>query len=233
MRFFIFFLCFFFSCHAEELHKLTVNGSATLSKPADKLQMTVGVVTQDESVQKAIQENREKMGRVGEAIRRVGFSEKEFQTGTFQIAPQYTPQPQTIPPDWHPEIVGYEVRNTIAIQTAKLDLAGPAIDAVVKEGANLVEGLSFTLQDEQLAKSEAIAQSVSQARVYAEAAAKEAGITLGNILELAINPSMIMPRVMRMEKFARVSDATPITPGDVEVTATVSLIYEIKNARAP
>lgn len=233
MRFFIFFLSIFFSCHADELHKLTVSGSVTVSRPADELHMTVGVVTQDESVQKAIQQNREKMGRVQEAIRRAGFSEKEYQTGTFQIAPQYAPQPKTIPPDWHPEIVGYEVRNTIAIQTAKLDLAGPAIDAVVKQGANLVEGLSFTLQDMQQAKSEAIAQAVRQARGYAEAAAKEAGIALGNVLELAINPSQVVPRIMRMEKFALAAEATPLTPGDVEVSSTVSLIYEIKNARTP
>lgn len=78
-------------------------------------------------------------------------------------------------------------------------------------------------------KNEAIAQAVGQARSYAETAAKEAKVSLGNILELSVNPSVIVPRAMRMEKFAMASEAsTSITPGDVEVTANVSIVYEIK-----
>lgn len=220
------FCCCVVNIHADEPHKLTVGGSAVVMKPADQLKMTVGVVTQDRNAQKAIQENREKMALVIEAVKNAGFSQKEYQTGTFHIAPQYAQSPKELPRDWRPEIVGYEVRNTLALETSKLELAGPAIDAVVKQGANLVEEVTFTLQDMQQAKNEAIAQAVRQARAYAETASKAASVSLGDILELSVNPSVIMPRAM---KFAMVAEAsTPITPGDVEVSANVSLVYAIK-----
>lgn len=216
--------------HNLTVHKLTVNGMANIKKPADQLKMTVGVVSQNADVRKAIDDNREKMILVLEAIRRAGLDAKEFQTGTFQILPQYEPPPKQPQPNWHPAIVGYEVRNTLAIETSKLDLAGPLIDAVVKQGGNLVEEIAFSLQDIQPSKKEAIAKAVAEAREYALAAAKEANVRLGDVLELTINPVAIMPRAMRMEKFAMASaeTSTPITPGDVEVSASVSMIYELK-----
>ena len=216
---------------AEELPKLTVSGSASVKKPADQLNMSVGVVTQNPDVQKAVQANREKMVLVLEAVRKAGLTEKEYKTGTFQIVPQYEQPPKEPRPDWRPAIAGFEVRNTLTLQTSKIELAGPLIDAVARQGANLVEEIAFTLQDMQQAKGEAIALAVAQARAFAQAASKEAGVTLGDLLELSVNPMLIMPRSLRMEKFALAAPeaATPIAPGDVEVTATVSMIYAIRN----
>jgi uncharacterized protein YggE len=138
----------------------------------------------------------------------------------------YSPQPKNPPQDWRPVITGYEVRNTIAIQTKKLELAGIIIDTVGKNGGNLVENITFSIDNEQSAKSEAIAQAVQQARSYADAAAKAAGITLGPIHDLIINPSMVSPKQLR--SYAINEASTPISSGDVEVSASVQIIYELQ-----
>lgn len=230
-KFLLLFIFLVGGLNADELHKLNVTGSAALFKPADLLTMTVGVVTQNPQVKAALKANGEQMRAMNDLLKNVGLSQKELQTGTFTVVPQYATPPRNIPENWHPAIVSYEVRNTIAIKTTQLELVGAIIDAVAQAGANLVEDLNFTLLDQQPAKSEAIAQAVQQARLYADAAAKEADITLGDILELTINPAPIAPRPFRMEKFAMAAmDAgTPITPGEVEVNATVSLVYAIKS----
>jgi uncharacterized protein YggE len=243
MRFF--YLCFFLLFCVQALtanddrshtkvddhvhNKLKVNGSAVLHKPADKVALKIGVVSNDKNVQQALSANNEKMQKVLAAIKKTGLSEKEFQTGNFTVEPQYSRPPKEPLPNWHAEIVGYEVRHTLSIHTTKLELVGPVIDAATKEGTNLIEDILFTLQDSQLAESEAIANAVQQAHVYAEAAAKEAGIRLGDILELTVNPSSITPRFLKAERFAAIPQAnsTPISPGDVEVNASVSIAYEI------
>lgn len=229
LRLFLILLYFSTDLTAQEIrHKLTVSGSSVVSKPADKLSLVIGVITQDQKVEPAMKSNGERMQKILAALTKVGLSAKEVQTGTFSIFPQYAPRPKDPLPDWHPAIVGYEVRNTLTVHTDKLDLAGPMIDAVAKEGANLVESISFSLLDPQEAQSEAIEHAVQQARAYAVAAAKEARISIGDILELTINSSSINKRYPSPQAFVMMAeDSTPISPGDVDVTASVTIVYEI------
>jgi len=213
----------------EQLHKLTVNGSAIVSKPADKLSVSIGVVTQGPNVQEVVQANAQKMQKVLAALKKAGLSDSEIKTGGFSIALQYSQPPRNPPADWRPDITGYQVRNTLLVQTQKLELAGPLLDAASKEGANLIDNLAFTLQDMQSAEAEAISQAVQQARLYADSAAKAAGVALGPVLELNINPLMATPRMMKGFSMAMAEPSTPVLPGDVEVTASVGLVYEIKH----
>lgn len=209
----------------ENYQKLTVTGSSVVYKPSDTLNMTIGVVTQNKDVKAALASNAEKMTSVFESLKQLGLTEKEYRTGTYSISPQYTPQPQTLPPNWHPEISGYEVRNTIIIRTSKLDLASDIINTAGKNSVNLIENVSFSITNEEAAKSEVISQAVKQARVYAEAAAKAAGVTLGPIHELTINPSTISPYMLRSAVFK--DAATPISPGEIEISSNVLIVYEL------
>ena len=218
---------------ALPFHKLSVNGNVVLHKSADQLSIKVGVVSNDREVEPAIKSNNESLQRILAALMKIGLTEKDVQTGTFSVTPTYSQPPKEITGDWRPTIVGYEVRNTLQIHTEKLELAGNIIDVASKNGSNLIEDISFSLKNKQDAESEAIANAVQQAIVYAEAAAKGASVQLGDVVEIAIHPSAVTPKVMRAERFALSNEAlsTPIVPGDVDVTASVSLIYEIRHPR--
>jgi uncharacterized protein YggE len=213
----------------EDFQKLTVSGSSVIYKPSDMFSMTIGVVTHNKDVKLAMNSNAKKMTPIFKTLADLGLTDKEYQTGSYSINPQYTPQPKSPPPDWHSEISGYEVRNTIVIRTKKLDLVSAIIDAVSKDGANLIENVNFSLDNEDAAKSQAIAQAVAQARLYADSAAKAAGVKLGPIQQLTINPSMgSNPRTMKMYSSGVQETSTPISPGEVEVSSNVSIVYEIQ-----
>lgn len=220
-------------CALNQIPKLTVSGTGNVEKPADKVSLTIGVVTNDQVAKKALNANAEKLHAVREDLLKTGLSEKEMQTGTFSVQPKYSPAPRDVTPDWQPKIVGYEVRNTLSIKTTNLDLLGKIIDASGGGEANLIQDLNFSLQDDQAATSEAIAKAIRQAKAYAESAASSAGIKLGNIIELAVNPSHINPRPYPMAAglaFAK-EMATPITPGNIEVNATVNISYELPESK--
>ncbi len=209
----------------EDFQKLTVTGNSVVYKPSDKFNLTIGVVTVNKDVKTAMSANAEKMKPIFESLKQLGLTDKEYQTGSYSINPQYTPQPKNPPPDWQEKISGYEVRNTIVIHTQKIELASDIIDTISKKGGNIIENLSFTLANEDSAKSEAIALAIQQARQYAESAAKAAGVTLGPVREITINPSMDMPRFQKTFAIREVS--TPISPGDVEVSSNVQVVYEL------
>lgn len=214
--------------NAEVAPKLTVSGNAIVYQPADKLSLTIGVVTNNKEVKPALKANAEKVNAVITRLNFLGLHDKELQTGDFTITPQYAPAPKNAPYDWQPTIAGYEIQNTLVVQTTKLDLISDIIDAATIEGVNVVHNISFSLQDEQIAKSEAITLAVQQAETYANAAAKAARIKLGDIQELAINTTYATPRFLKAESLMNSRDTgTPILPGDVEVSASVSVVYDI------
>ncbi len=215
---------------ADEIPKITVSGSATVQKPAEKASITIGVVTTGSETQKALKSNSEKMDSVLSNIKILGLDGKEIQTGRFTISPQYSPAPRNPPPDWHASIVGYEVRNTLTIETTKLNLVSKIIDTATQYGSNQIQNLSFTLIKEDEAKGEAISEAIKQAQHYAEVAAKGINAELGEVIEIGINPPYINVHSSKAGRLAMATAdvPTPIVPAQVEVSATVSMTYAIQ-----
>ena len=178
---------------AEEIRKLTVSGSGILYKAPDTLTLTIGVESYGKNVKQEIQNNSAKMNAVMEALVIGGLTEKEIQTKEFTITPQMTPAPKNPPQDWEPTIAGYKVHNALEIRTQKIQLAGELIDTIVKQGSNLIENVSFTLQTEEPSKTEAMLKAFHQGETYAKAVASEAGVKLKKIHELSINQLYVNP----------------------------------------
>ncbi len=210
--------------------KLSVTGNSSVFKLADQLTLVLGVESYDKESKAAVKANAGKMKLVIEALKNIGVTEHEIQTHDFTVIPQTSPSPQNPPPDWQPAIVGYRVRNTLNIRTTKLESAGAMIDAVSKAGGNYIQSITFSLQEEDLAKAEAIGKAFKQADAYAHALAKEAGVRTGEIIELSIGHSYVGAVAFKAERLNSVEE-TPISPREVEVTASVSVVFSIENQR--
>lgn len=214
----------FSQADAKEEHKLSVSGTATVFKPADILTLVLAVETYDKDINKGTQSNSEKMQAVIKGLIQAGLSDKEFQTKNYTIIPQLTPTPKNPPADWQPSISGYRIRNTLEIRTKRLDIAGQLIDAAVRVGGNAFDSISFSLEHEDEAKAEAITKAFLQAEKYAHALAKEAHVKLEKIMELSINQPYASPFVLKAARLNQESP-TPISAREVEVSATVSVVY--------
>ncbi len=219
------------SSDRQEVPRLSVRGAAELEKPADQLELNIGVVTQHRDPDQAMSQNSRQMRAVVDAIERVGLGEGDYHTGRFQIRPVWSQRPprERVEPDWRPEIVAYNVTNTIHVKTKKLRLAGEIIQAANKAGANAIDSIRFTLADPRVHRAEAIAVATANARSDARALAEAAGVRLVRVLEISLDDAQPLrpptyERTMAMEADA---GAPPITPGDVTVRANVNLVYQI------
>jgi uncharacterized protein YggE len=218
----------------KEISKLIVTGKGTVLKSPDRLNLTVGVVSYDPNVKKAMNINAEKMANVISSLKQLGLTDKEMKTGTYSVVPQDTPTPRNPPADWQPSIVGYQVENSLVIRTLNLRLTQDIIDTAGDHGANQMSQLGFDLSDEQSANEEAIQLAIKQARAYAEAASATANVGLGEIVELSINqPSGNSPALNRVYAFAAKEVMTPISPGDIEVSASVTITFSLKGQALP
>lgn len=213
----------------HDIPKLTLSASATIEKPSDELQLKIGVVNLGINAQEALAENSDRMQQVIDNLHRIGLWKEDYETSHFSINPTYTPYPKDPPENWKPSINGYEVTNTILIHTPKLDMAGQIIDAANQAGANSITEIRFGLQNARDYWTEALEAAGANAVQDAQAIANATGVRLVRVLSISLNHTQVHAPQINLTAMAKTRDrAPPIEPGDVSITANVTLVYEIK-----
>ena len=207
-----------------ETSQLSVQGKARISVPADQMTMTIGVVAEHKTANQALSQNSTDMKAVMKAIQSLDLKETTIETASFHIDPVWQPKPLNPTPDWKPTVIAFRVTNTLEVQTDNLLIAGQLIDVVVSAGANQVDSLIFGLKDQEAVRHKAIAEATAQAMSIAKTTANAANVTLGNVLNITVDNAKMQPPIA----FRAMKAATPITAGDIDVTAVVNMDYAIR-----
>lgn len=214
------------SASDNTLPLLSVRGHAVLSKPADQLHINIGVVTQAKLAKAALDENSSQMNQLIASLKKGGLKESEYQTGRFSINPVYSRRPKNAAPDWAPEIVGFEVRNSLAIVTDKIDEAGSLIDLAAQAGANSIDSIQFRISNPQEHRDALIRAATKNALDDAKSLGDAAGVKLVRIHAISVDDAQAAPRQPYLMK-SMVAESAPIVAGDVELSASVTVVYQI------
>ncbi len=120
---------------------ISVTSTATTSVEPDLLVITFGVETQEITTKDALASNSQTLNDIIYAIQLTGIEEGEINTSRFNIYPVYEGYEDLITKRWKQELTGYQVTNTLTVETTKLDLAADIIDNAVTSGANRVDSV--------------------------------------------------------------------------------------------
>ena len=149
----------------------------------------------------------------------------KISTGGYSLNPQYDQRPG----HENPTIIGYTASNSIVVETGAIDLVGALIDSAISAGANRVDYLNFTVKNDIKPRTEAITGATRDARAQADALASALGVKLGKVITATtlaeVRPIPMQRMAMPMAMAAK---STPVEPGEVTVSATVSLTFEIE-----
>lgn len=212
---------------------LTVTGRAELDVAPDEVRLVISIVTEGDDNQTAAQvmnTNSEKAQKVVASLRAAGLGEKEVTTSRFNVFPRYTNPGRRNEP---PRIAGYRVENEVRVVTKKIEKAAELIQTAVDAGANQVSSISFGLSDERARRADVIAQATANARSDAKALAAAAGVTLVRTIRVDLDQQNVArPQPMIYQRAAAevAAVAPPIQPADVQVSAQVTIVYEIEDA---
>ena len=207
---------------------LSVTGTAQTRERPDLATVTLGLETQAAELTPAIAQNNRAMEAVVAAIRKLGIAARDIQTANFSVFPLYRSRP-TPQGDEEQQLIGYRVSNLVTVRTENMDRVGPIIDAGMAAGANQVTGVGFSLRDDLGARSRALGAAAREARAKAEALADALGLRLGPVVAVSEQGAQVRPVFTEaMARFAGAPGPTPISPGQVEVSATVSLTYQLQ-----
>ncbi|MCP9471528.1 MAG: SIMPL domain-containing protein [Nitrospira sp.] len=217
---------------APETSTITVSATGRVTRAPDHVIATFGMETAGRSLADAQRRNHAVMAKVIERLRSLDIEPEHIQTSSFTITPQYRPSPPrsggaASPP---PEIIGYVVGNTVTVDVRKPEQMGAMIEGVLAAGANQFHGLRWGLVDERPAQVEALKQAAASAREKAHTLGDTLGVKLVRIISVneegrSVQP---MPRLARtMAAIEMDSGAAPVLPGEIQVEASVTLVYEI------
>ena len=208
---------------------LVVNGNAQVDATPDEATVRLGVVRQEATAQAA----QEQANRAAQAIlaemAKLGIPATRIRTSRLTLTPVYAPQPRSDSRD-APRIVSYSASNQVAVELTNLSQIGPVIDAGLRVGANHVEGVQFRLKDDLPVREQALKQAVAEARRKAEVMAEALGVRLVGVQEVMESGVSVLDRVgfagVAMAA-AREDTPTPVSPGQLEVSASVTVKYVI------
>ncbi len=211
---------------------LLVGATGTATVAPDQARISLAVTSIDKNLAAAQNMNNQTTENVISALLQNGIEKKSIKTLNYRVYPQYNYNNEPVNND-PPQITGYRINNEIAVVVNNLDNVGKVLDAAVKAGANNVNYINFEKADISLQENEALTKAVLRARSKAEAIAAAAGMSLGRVIKISESGvNTIFPPEIYMDEKAiagrGAASQVPISPGDMEVTASIYITYELK-----
>lgn len=211
---------------------LPVSASASIKVAPDMVSIEAGVVTEGKDASETARENAAKMTAVYAALNSAGILPSDIKTSQLSLSPRYDYESRK-----KPRIVGYTANNVIAVMTRDLTKVTPIIDALVQSGSNNIQNIQFSLSDPEAAKAKVLEDAIKKARAKAQLIARSAGVTLGPLQDIRVNDNYsaygrgydeIVVTGARTGSDGGSGISTPVSQGEISVSASVNLTYEMR-----
>ena len=201
---------------------LSVSGSGESKAKPDTAFLSIGVTTRGKTASEAVNANAASAQKLIDALIRAGIIEKDIQTNNVSVNPIFKRTPQI--DNLENTIVGYEASNYLSATIHKVSDVGHIIDIVASTGNYTINGLNFSLEKQETFQEEALKKAVADAHRKADVVANAANTSITGIKKIIVDNSS--GGFFESAK-ASADFATPVLPGDVTVSASVSIEYFI------
>ena len=200
---------------------ITVTGTAKITADPDEAVVSLGVRTQAERAQEAMDQNSAKMQAVIDALHDLGFTDDDLATSMIELYPRYDNSGQTI--------TGYDASNQIEVTIHDLRLVGRVLDTGVDNGANVAGGIRFRVSDENAGLDDALASAVEDAKVKAETMAGAADANVGEVVTIVENGGGGGPEPYYAERvaYAAADMAVPVEAPTIETEVSVTVTWAL------
>lgn len=205
--------------------RLDISATGEVMRVPDVAIISAGVVTKSATAGAAMQEAASRMQRVRAALKAAGVADRDIQTSNISLNPDYryvNNEP--------PVITGYQASNQVSVRFREIAKAGRILDALVKEGANQINGPTLVVDKPESALDEARGKAVAAGRARAELYARSMGLRVVRVVSVSESggyaPPPPMPMVMRAQ-MAETAD-TKIDAGEQKLQVNLSMTFELQ-----
>lgn len=204
---------------AERPDKLvTVTGEATVAAAPDTALIRIGVTSQGKTARAASDVNARDMTVVLAAIKESGVADRDIQTTSLLLQPQYDPNKTG-----GARLIGFQANNQVTVKIRDIGQLPTILDRAISAGANEMSGIEFVVSEQSKlldkARTEAIADAHRKAELYANAA----GMKVGRVMAISEEGSVPPPRTFQSMR----AGAAVVAPGEQMLRAVVTVSYEL------
>lgn len=206
--------------------RLDISATGEVTRVPDLAVISAGVVARSATAAAALQETADKMDRVIAALKRAGVDDRDIQTSSVSLNPEYRyPQNQS------PQLTGYSASNQVTVRFRDIRNSGKILDALVAVGANQINGPSMTIEHPETALDEARTRAIAQGRARAELYARALGMQVARVVSVSEGggyyaPPPPPPSAPMMATAERAY--TRIEPGEQKLQVSVSMVFELR-----
>jgi uncharacterized protein YggE len=204
----------------SDARSVTVSGEGRVSRPPDIVRMTLGVDIARPELSEAQATATETMTTIVAALQAHGVASNDVQTDTYAIYLDRDSSKADQP------VTGYHVIHTVTATIRDIEQAGAVLAAAVDAGANTVHGVSFALEDDRSAITEARALAVADAQSKAEDLARLTHAKLGSVKLIGENVASSSPSSGAEDAAGR-GAVVPVNPGQTVVSVSVTITWAL------
>jgi uncharacterized protein YggE len=204
--------------------RLDIVAAGEVTRVPDIARVSAGVVTQAPTASAAIEQNARQMTSVRAALRRAGIADRDIQTSSISLQPEYRyTEGRT------PELTGYRASNEVSVRFRNIADTGRILDALVAQGANQINGPMLSIDKPEQAMDEARAAALRTAQARADMYARALGKRVRRVLSVSEAGLGFQPGPRPMAMAERSADAsTKIDPGEQSVAVNLTVSFELE-----
>jgi uncharacterized protein YggE len=205
---------------------ITVQGTGIVILQPDVVRLNVGVQLKAATVSDAQKQSADTSAKITDALKAAGIKAEDIKTVNYSINPDYSYEPNQ-----PPKLNGYQINNTLQVTIRDVTKTGSIIDAASAAGANQINGITFTVENNTEALKQARAAAVADAKAKADQLAAAGQVQVGtviSIVEVAQNAEPVPMAALAARDSAAGSAATQIESGQLKVVVNVQVTFGIK-----
>jgi len=226
---------------------ITLSSTGKVTIVPDIAKVSFEIFNEGLKVDQISNDNNKAMQGVIDYLKKQGIEAKDIKTTQYSITPTYSQKcnydagvssSSSIAPAIYPErtcnskISGYKIAQGVEVKIRDFTKIDAIIGQLTVLGVNQMSGVSFGIDDPEIAQNQAKIDAINQVKNKAKLLSQSTGIRLGRII--AINEGNNYPYYggasydSAIMKASPSSVAAPIEPGSQDVSQTISITYEIK-----
>ena len=224
----IFLMIFSFSnnfAYAEEKNKeLVVKGIGIVNVKPDVAILNLGLKTIGKDISNAQMKNIEGIDKIVDTLVKAGINKKDIYTSNFYLHTNYKSyDPKVFKSD---DILNYDIYTILSIKTKDIDKVSEFINKATEAGANLNNGVSFTIDNYDKYHEDALKKAIEDADRKAQIISNKLNVSLGS--DITIKENQIFNNYSTDSNFPKEKRKSNINPDYVKVTVSIDKIINIK-----
>lgn len=207
----------------DTVASITVDGEARREVQPDLATVTLGVVTDRATASQASADNARAAAALVATARTAGLDDPDIRTTQLTLS-AITDQRDSS------KVRVFRASNQVALQVRDLGKLGTLVGQLAGQGANAIDGITFSVEHPQAIIDELRAAATQDAARKADIYARAAGVKLGRVLRIAPDAAgnpITTPRAYKLAMAAPAPAAPPVEAGTETLETHVQVSWEL------